>query len=78
MLAALKALPAFVQLVASIKTAADARTNQGIGHDRAVSETLQAAADHLAIARQVEADAGRTHAANSGDTAFDADFRRED
>lgn len=77
-LAALKALPAFVQLVASIKASADARANQDIGYERALRETLSAASEHLALARQAEAEADRDHAADSADTAFDSDFRRSD
>ena len=78
LLAALKALPALAQLAASLKAEAEARANQGIGHDLAVSQTLRIAAARLAIAREVEAEADRDHAAKAGDAAFDPDFRRED
>jgi len=40
LLAALKALPALISLVAAIKTSADAATNRGLGYDQAVADTL--------------------------------------
>lgn len=78
LLAALKALPALIQLAASIKATADAKTNQGIGYQQAVADSLKTASDHLTIARQVEVEADHDHATKTDDTAFDPDFMRKD
>lgn len=78
LLAALKALPALIQLISALKVSADATTNQGIGYDQAVADTLQATTDRLTIAQQVEAEAAKDHASKSDDTAFDPEFKRAD
>lgn len=78
LLAALKALPALIQLLASIKVTAEAQVNQGIGYDQAVADTLKTASDRLTIAQQVEAEAAQDHATKPDDTAFDQDFKRAD
>ena len=78
LLAALKALPALIQLISSIKVTADAKANQGIGYDQAVAATLKATSDRLAIAQQVEAEAEQDHATKPDDTAFDPEFKRAD
>lgn len=76
LLAALKALPALIQLIASIKVSADAATNRGVGYDQAVADVLKATTDRLAIAQEVEAEAAKDHAAKQDDSAFDQDFKR--
>jgi hypothetical protein len=78
LLAALKALPALIQLISALKVTADAKTNQGIGYDQAVADTLKATTDRLTIAQQVEAEAEHDHATKSDDTAFDSEFKRAD
>ena len=78
LLAALKALPALIQLIASIKVSADAATNRGVGYDQAVADVLKSTTDRLAIAQQVEGDAAKDHAAVQDDSAFDQDFRRNE
>lgn len=75
-LAALKALPALIQLIASIKVSADAAINRGVGYDQAVSDVLKSTADRIALAQQVEEQADKDHAEKSDDTAFDPDFKR--
>jgi hypothetical protein len=78
LLAALKALPALISLVAALKNAAEARTNQGLGYDQAVAATLKKGADMLKVARQVEDQAAKDHATKADDSAFDRDFERKD
>ena len=78
LLAALKALPALISLVAAIKTSADAATNRGLGYDQAVADTLKKGADMVATAHQVEQDTAAEHAANGDDSAFDPEFQRKD
>ena len=76
LLAALKALPALIQLIASIKVSADAATNRGAGYDQAVAGILKSTAARLALAQQVEDEADKDHAAKANDSAFDQDFKR--
>jgi hypothetical protein len=75
-LAALKALPALISLIQSIKGSAEAAKNQGIGYDKAVKDSLETAAARVKIARDVEIEAEKDHAAKADDSAFDQDFRR--
>lgn len=75
-LAALKALPALISLASAIKGSADAASNQGIGYDKAVKESLETAAARTAQAREVEREAETDHATKADDSAFDQEFRR--
>jgi hypothetical protein len=75
-LAALKALPALISLISAIKGSAEAAKNQGIGYDKAVKASLETAAARVRMAREVESEAEREHAAKSDDSAFDPEFRR--
>lgn len=77
MLAALKALPAVISLVARIKAAADARVNQGIGYDRAFAESMKQLESMLGEARSAEDAARVAHEAHADDGAFDDEFRRK-
>lgn len=77
LLAALKALPAIISLVARIKAAADARVNQGIGYDRAFADSLKQFEAMLSDARSAEDAARVAHEAHDDDSAFDQDFRRK-
>lgn len=74
--AALKSLPLVLQLIGQFKSAADAKTNRGIGYDQAVKESLEEGSAMIATARQVEAEAAKDHASKADDTAFDQEFRR--
>ena len=76
LLAALKALPALIQLISSIKVSADASTNRGVGYDQAVSDVLKSASERISLAQQVEAEAEKDHSEKADDTAFDPDFKR--
>lgn len=78
LLAAIKSLPALIQLISTIKVSADAATNRGVGYDQAVADTLKSSASRLALAQQAEAEADKDHAAKTDDTAFDPDFKRND
>lgn len=75
-LAALRALPALISLISSIKGSADAAKNQGIGYDKAVKESLETAAARVAQSREIEVEVEKEHAAKSDDSAFDQEFRR--
>lgn len=76
LLAALKALPALISLISSIKGSADASANQGIGYDRAVKESLEMAAARIQMADEATQEAERDHATKADDSAFDQDFKR--
>ena len=76
LLAALKALPALISLFSAIKGSAEAAKNQGIGYDKAVKDSLETAAARAQIAREVEQEAEKDHAAKADDSAFDQDFKR--
>lgn len=76
LLAALKALPALISLISSIKGSADAASNQGIGYDRAVKESLETAAARIEMADEAAREAERDHATKGDDSAFDQDFKR--
>lgn len=78
LLAAIKALPALIELISTIKVSADAATNRGVGYDQAVADALKSSAARLALAQQVEAEADKDHATKTDDTAFDPEFRRND
>lgn len=58
--------------------AADAKTNQGIGYDQAVADSIKASAANIAVGAEVEQQANADHAAKKDDTAFDPDFIRKD
>ena len=75
-LAALKALPALIGLIQSIKGDADAAKNQGTGYDKAVKDSLETAASRVKLAREIEIEAEKDHAAKSDDSAFDPEFRQ--
>lgn len=78
-LAVLKALPAFISLMSSIKATADAKTNQGIGYEQAVGEALAVAAHDHAAANTARLQAADAHAKNpTTDDGFDPDFKRPD
>jgi len=76
--AALKALPLVLQLIQQIKSAADAKANQGIGYDQAVADGLKAANEQLAMADAAVADAKARQAAHpNSDDGRDTQFRRD-
>lgn len=75
-LAALRALPALISLLAGVKISADAKANQGIGYDKAVKDSLETAAARVKQAREIEVEAEKEHAAKSDDSAFDQEFKR--
>lgn len=76
--AAIKALPLVLQLIQQIKSAADARANQGIGYDQAVADGLQAASEQLALAQEAVNEARAKQAAHpDSDDGRDTDFRRD-
>lgn len=76
-LAALKALPEIIALAARLKAAADARTNQGIGYDRATLESLQAANAELAKADAAVEAARNRQRDHAGDAGLDDGFARD-
>lgn len=76
--AALKALPLVLQLVQQVKSAADARANQGVGYDQAVADGLKAASEQLAQSDAAVADAKARQAAHpNSDAGRDTEFRRD-
>jgi hypothetical protein len=78
LVAALKALPLVLQLVQQIKSAADAKANQGIGYDQAVADGLKTASEQLAQADAAVAEAKARQAAHpDNDDGRDTDFRRD-
>jgi len=78
LVAALKALPLVLQLIQQIKSAADAKANQGIGYDQAVADGLKTASEQLAQADAAVAEAKARQAAHpDSDDGRDIDFRRD-
>lgn len=76
--AALKALPLVLQLIQQVKSAADAKANQGIGYDQAVSDGLRTATEQLAQADAAVAEAKAKQAAHpDSDDGRDTEFRRD-
>lgn len=78
-MAALKALPELIALIALFKRSADARVERGIGFDQAVKESLVKGTELLRLANAAEEQARRDHANNpTSDDAFDKEFMRKD
>lgn len=76
--AALKALPLVLQVIQQVKSAADAKANQGIGYDQAVADGFKTASEQLALAREAVNAAREKQAAHPGsDDGRDNDFRRD-
>lgn len=76
--AAVKALPLVLGLIQQIKSAADAKANQGIGYDQAVADGLKAASEQLAMAQEAVNEAKARQDAHPGsDEGRDTDFRRD-
>lgn len=76
--AALKALPLVLQLIQQVKSAADAKANQGIGYDQALADGLKAASEQLAQADAAVAEARARQAADpDSDEGRDISFRRD-
>jgi hypothetical protein len=77
MLAALKALPALISLVAAIKQSADAATNRGIGYDQAVADGIKLMTRQLTEIDESVEEARAKQAAAPGDDGRDTQFRRD-
>jgi hypothetical protein len=76
--AAVKSLPLVLGLIQQIKSAADAKANQGIGYDQAVSDGLKTATEQLAQADAAVAGAKAKQAAHpDSDDGRDTEFRRD-
>jgi hypothetical protein len=76
--AAIKSLPLVLQLIQQVKSAADAKANQGIGYDQAVADGFKLASDQLAAADEaVNAAKARQAAHPDGDDGRDTEFRRD-
>lgn len=77
-LAAIKALPALIQLIAAFKQSADAATNRGIGYEQAVADGFELATKQMQEADAAVAEAQARQRANPGsDDGRDTQFRRD-
>lgn len=54
------------------------KAQRDLGYEQARTDASAVAADRLAQARTVEAEAEKDHASKPGDDAFDQDFMRKD
>lgn len=76
--AAVKSLPLVLGLIQQIKSAADAKANQGIGYDQAVADGLKSASEQLRQAGEAVQEARDKQAAHPGsDDGRDTEFRRD-
>lgn len=76
--AAVKSLPLVLGLIQQIKSAADAKANQGIGYDQAVADGLALASKQLQEADAAVAEAKSRQAAHpDSDDGRDTEFRRD-
>lgn len=76
--AAVKSLPLVLGLIQQIKSAADAKANQGIGYEQAVADGLKTASEQLAMAQEAVNDARQRQDAHpNSDDGRDTDFRRD-
>jgi len=78
LLAALKAAPELLRLINSLRAAADAAEQRGIGRDQAVKESLENGARLVTEANEARAEAERRHANDPSDAAFDPEFMRKE
>lgn len=76
--AAVKSLPQVLGLIQQIKSAADAKANQGIGYDQAVADGLKHASEQLQQAAEAVQQARDRQAAHpDSDDGRDTEFRRD-
>lgn len=73
---ALKLLPLFLQLIRDFKASADAKVQRGLGRKEAENEAYAEMEGRVKLAREVEEEAAKEHAAKKDDSAFDQEFRR--
>ncbi|WP_156457108.1 hypothetical protein [Bradyrhizobium sp. CCH5-F6] len=77
-MAAVKSLPLVLGLIQQIKSSADAKANQGIGYDRAVSDGIKTATAQIAQADAAVAEAKARQAEHpDSDDGRDISFRRD-
>jgi hypothetical protein len=76
--AAVKSLPLVLGLIQQVKSAADAKANQGIGYDQAVADGLKAATEQLEQADAAVSDAKAKQAEHpDSDDGRNTEFRRD-
>lgn len=76
-LSALKVLPQVLQLINTVMSRVEARTQRGIGYDQAVKESLEETNDLVAKAHEAEVEADKRHKSDPTDGAFDREFERK-